>query len=301
MNFTITPDVIINTMKDHVLSGHKDRAISFLKDTLVGIDEQSINKLIFGKATLIVENNLFSMIDCEDLEYQKTHNRIEEKILNDKYYQREIQREKLKDLYLKEHLKFIQYYINEDHFLSFPKLLVDSILSEKTSSNKVIGKITETIQLSPLEQLDLFLNPLESNTNLCETLLYDIKTFGYPFDEIELAAENPAFGRIKGVVKTLDDAKTLKDTDILIYNVNSISECVKHFSTAEKAGAVICFVEDRKLLGHVRLFFKSFDDRDQIPLLIIRRRKEEQYLKLVGKTITLDFKKGYIFVPDLYQ
>lgn len=301
MNFSITAEVIMQTMRDHVLTGHKDRAIDFLKNTLVGIDDQSIYLLITGKSTLINHGNSFSLVEHNDLDYQQTYLRIEEKKRNDEYYQREITRETLKTLYAKEYLQFIQYYINADKFISFPKSLVDLIISDDVLSNEIINKITEKTQLAPIEQLDLLLNPLESDRTLCETLLSEIRHFGYPFDEIELAAENPAFGRMKGVVKTLDDAKTLKDTDILIYNVNNISECVKHFSTAEKAGAVICFVEDRKMLGHVRLFFKSFDDRDQIPLLIIRRRKEEQYLKLVGKTITLDFKKGYIFVPDLYQ
>lgn len=152
----------------------------------------------------------------------------------------------MKTKYQKDHIEFVSYQ-TEDRLVYFPQELMDSIITSNT-----LPVLYEN--LTPIEQLDLLINSSSSDLKLVENLIRDVKVFGYQFFNFKLFRENSSFGRLTGKVKTIEDKKSLKDTDILFLDIDDRDSLVKYFSLFEKVGAVIGYSSMTTLLAHHDIF-----------------------------------------------
>lgn len=280
--FSISADVVQNVAREKMLSGFFEDARVFLSECLFGISEEQIDLIIEGDAKLIDVPNGMDIVDEEDVEYKTILKQKRESLSLSETEQRKQQHNILKTKYQKDHIEFVSYQ-TEDRLVYFPQELMDSIITSNT-----LPVLYEN--LTPIEQLDLLINSSSSDLTFVENLIRDVKVFGYQFFNFKLFRENSSFGRLTGKVKTIEDKKNLKDTDILFLDIDDRDSLVKYFSLFEKVGAVIGYSSMTTLLAHHDIFRQSKENYEQVPLVLIHKNERQRFLNLVGKTITLNFK-----------
>lgn len=283
-SFSINADVIQNVAREKMLSGFFDEAYNFLSECLFSINEKQIYSIIEGDAKLIDTPDGIDIIEEESLEYKITLKQKRDSLLFSETEQRKHKHAALKAMYKKLHFEFIPHLMDEQ-IIHFPKELMDSVIESEASP--VIYE-----DLTAIEQLDLLVNPLASDLKRIETLSCDVKVFGYQFLNFKLFKENNSFGRLTGKVKTIEDKKSLKDTDILFLDLDDRDSIVKYFSLFEKVGAVIGYSSMTNLLAHHDIFHKSKENYEQLPLILIHKSNRKMIMDIVGETITLNFKLG---------
>lgn len=277
-NFQITAIVIQNIVREKMLQGYFEEAKKTLSECLFGINDRQVELILEGDAALIDTDEGIDIIAHKDNKYKEYLEKVREKNISPEEV-RKTKSEILKKQYQKNHNEFI-YHTMEEERVYFPKVLMDKIINESTK------ELTE--------ELDLLINPYFSNLEKTNTLISNIKSFGYELMSIKLFRENNIFGRLTGKIKTLKDKNNLKDTDILFLDLEDRESIVKYFSLFEKVGAVIGYVTMSSLLAHHDIFQKSKEDYMQIPLLLITKSEGNLFRKLENDLITLDFKKGKI-------
>ncbi len=281
-NFSINADVIQTIAREKMLSGFFDDAHNFLSECLFGINEEQIYSIIEGDAKLIDVMGGIDIVEEVDLAYKTILKQKRELLSLSGVEQRKQEHSNLKTIFKKNHFEFVSH-LTDENLIYFPKKLMDAAIT--TDASPILYG-----ELSPIEQLDLLINPNQSDLQSVEMLVRDIKVFGYQFLNLKLFRENNSFGRLTGKVKTIEDKKNLKDTDILFLDIDDRDSLVKYFSIFEKVGAVIGYSSMTTLLAHHDIFRQSKENYEQIPLILINKSDRQRILNIVGETISLDFK-----------
>ncbi len=277
-HFQTRANPIQNMVREKMLQGYFDEAEKTLSECLVGINNKQVSLVLNGEAALIDVEDGIDIIEKEDVEYKKILSEVRYRLAVPENA-RKLESECLRKACQKNHEEFCYHYL-EDGRVSFPKNLMDLIVSEGLAED--------------IEKLDLLINPYESGEEKTALLISEIKAFGYQVGGIRLFRENSTFGRLTGKVKTLEDRASLSDTDILFMDLEDRESLIKYFSLFEKVGAVIGYASMTSLLAHHDIFHKSKESYMQIPLLLIGRDNGKTFQDYRGETLTLDFKRGRI-------
>lgn len=277
-HFQAKANPIQNMVREKMLQGYFGEAESTLLDCLRGINKHQVGLVLNGDAALVDVDGGIDILEQEDLEYKKILSEVRDRLAEPENV-RKLDSEGLRKAYQKNHEEFCYHYM-EDGRVSFPKNLMDLIISEGLAED--------------IEKLDMLINPYESDDEKTGLLISEIKAFGYQIGDIRLFKENPTFGRLTGKVKTLEDRASLRDTDILFMDLEDREGIIKYFSLFEKVGAVIGYASMTSLLAHHDIFHKSKESYMQIPLLLINRSDGKTFQDYRGETLTLDFKRGRI-------
>ena len=277
-HFQAKANPIQNMVREKMLQGYFDEAEKTLSECLVGINEQQVSLVLNGEAALVDVEGGIDILEQEDIEYKKVLAKVRDRLAEPENV-RKLESEHLRKAYQKNHEDFCYHYL-EDGRVSFPKNLMEQIISEGLAED--------------VERLDLLINPYESDEEKTALLISEIKAFGYQIGDVRLFKENPTFGRLTGKVKTLEDRASLRDTDILFMDLEDREGLIKYFSLFEKVGAVVGYASMTSLLAHHDIFHKSKESYMQIPLLLINRSDGKTFRNYRGEMLTLDFKRGRI-------
>lgn len=283
--FQIDASVIMNVAREYALAGNFEFAEKTLKESLVGIDDVSISKLLNGTHILVNKEFGMDLIESVDHDYIRFLNYTKEKLRSDDNFKDEVRHEKLLKIYQRQNFEFIFHELNE-RIVNLPVALVNSAIDNKAPP-------LDFENLDAIEQISLLLENNEKENKKAKELISEIKTFGFQFfNKFHLFRENKAFGRFTGKVKTLEDKASLKDTDILFLDVQRDISLTRYHSAIEKVCAVVAYRSMRSLLAHHDIFQKSKEQYDQIPLLLVDIMNRNMFLELRNKDITIDLRRN---------